>query len=326
VGCWWLTAAGSAGRRPRRAQLCLQVAEGTSNIWTPCGCSVQVTLPGPGPAQIPITEPPAPARAMIVGSPKITPPSPSSSAMLPLRPFFTPSFRWPLCRKRTAVPGRAAPERCARSLRKYVALGLLGFSRAMFHIRRTNSGSPGPSDVEFYLRLSKETGRGTAIRCPSSSRWRRQRLRRLQQVVPTYSHKGSLFLHWIAGESSRLVRADLAILVETRHVSLSDHGHVPAAALAEKEPELFTGIFVQRAKVGRAKCPVCHRQNEAGEWRVGVEEYAGGRFVVRWVHPKCWLTEGVAFSRNTVCPIPCRPYPTIPRGPALHPARQARVF
>jgi len=224
------------------------------------------------------------------------------------------------------VPGRAAPERCARSLREYVTLACCWD----FHVPCFTSDAPisGPRErwMSNCIQDSQETGRGTTIRCPSSSRWRRQRLRRLQQVTPTYYHKGSLFLRWVAGESSRLVRADLAILVETRHVSLSDHGHVAAAALAEKEPELFTGIFVQRAKVGRAKCPVCHQPNEAGEWRVGVEEYAGGRFVVRWVHPKCWLTEGVAFSRNTVCPILFRPCPTIPRGPALRPARQARVF
>eukprot|EP00290_Baffinella_frigidus_P008889 CAMPEP_0180120666 /NCGR_PEP_ID=MMETSP0986-20121125/2645_1 /TAXON_ID=697907 /ORGANISM="non described non described, Strain CCMP2293" /LENGTH=183 /DNA_ID=CAMNT_0022059765 /DNA_START=63 /DNA_END=611 /DNA_ORIENTATION=+ len=85
-----------------------------------------------------------------------------------------------------------------------------------------------------------------------------------------------------------------------------------AAAVADKEVPVFTGVFVERAKSGRANCPVCNTKNEAGEHRVGVDSLAGGRFVTVWIHPKCWLTQAIAFSRNTsgrgACKVTKKPF------------------
>jgi hypothetical protein len=54
-------------------------------------------------------------------------------------------------------------------------------------------------------------------------------------------------------------------------------------AESRAEIQVFTGVKLEEAKSGRAKCKVCQDLISAGEMRVGVETFSGGRFVVAWL-------------------------------------------
>ncbi|EKX54105.1 hypothetical protein GUITHDRAFT_100352 [Guillardia theta CCMP2712] len=56
-----------------------------------------------------------------------------------------------------------------------------------------------------------------------------------------------------------------------------------------EEDSLFKGVFLEDAKSGRAKCPACQEKIPTGDKRVGVDTFRGGRFVVSWLHPSCFL-------------------------------------
>jgi len=53
-----------------------------------------------------------------------------------------------------------------------------------------------------------------------------------------------------------------------------------AESKEEAEIQVFTGLKLEVAKSGRAKCKACQGLISAGEMRVGVETFLGGRFVV----------------------------------------------
>jgi len=76
-----------------------------------------------------------------------------------------------------------------------------------------------------------------------------------------------------------------------------------AESKEEAEIEAFTGLKLEEAKSGRAKCKACQETIGAGEMRVGVETFSGGRFVAAWLtfsggrFVVAWLT----FSGFQVC-------------------------
>lgn len=57
----------------------------------------------------------------------------------------------------------------------------------------------------------------------------------------------------------------------------------------EEDDYPFSGVRIESAKSGRSKCKACKEKIEADTTRVGVEVFSGGRFLVSWVHPKCFL-------------------------------------
>ena len=56
-----------------------------------------------------------------------------------------------------------------------------------------------------------------------------------------------------------------------------------AESKQEAEIQAFTGLKMEEAKTGRAKCKACQDLISAGEMRVGVETFSGGRFVAAWL-------------------------------------------
>ena len=66
------------------------------------------------------------------------------------------------------------------------------------------------------------------------------------------------------------------------------------------------GCRLEESKSGRAKCKACREPIEEGTQRVGVETFSGGRFVVGWLHPMCFLTNtraDVAKDNRTKCKV-----------------------
>jgi len=52
---------------------------------------------------------------------------------------------------------------------------------------------------------------------------------------------------------------------------------------------LFDDITLEAAKSGRSTCRICAQKIQAGMQRVGVKVFKGGRYVVQWRHPSCFL-------------------------------------